>query len=38
MIESMIRWFRDPRVDVVLLEQNVYIAMPYVISDGRFPP
>lgn len=36
VIESMIRAFSDPRVDVVLLEQNVYIAMPYVISDGRF--
>jgi len=36
VIESMIRAFRDPRVDVVLLEQNVFIAMPYVISDGRF--
>ena len=36
MIEGIIRAFRDPRVDVVLLEQNVYIAMPYVIGDGRF--
>ena len=35
-IESMIRAFKDPRVDVVLLEQNVFIAMPYVITDGRF--
>ena len=36
MIEGIIRAFRDPRVDVVLLEQNVWIAMPYVIGDGRF--
>ena len=36
IIESMIRAFSDPRVDVVLLEQNVYIAMPYVLNDGRF--
>ncbi|MEO8430656.1 MAG: S8 family serine peptidase [Acidobacteriota bacterium] len=35
-IESMIRAFRDPRVDAVLLEQNVFVAMPYVITDGRF--
>ena len=36
MIEGLIRAFRDPRVDVVLLEEDVYIAMPYVLSDGRF--
>ncbi|MGH9367819.1 MAG: S8 family serine peptidase [Thermoanaerobaculia bacterium] len=36
MTEGLIRAFRDPRVDVVLLEENVFIAMPYVIGDGRF--
>ncbi len=36
MLEGLIRAFRDPRVDVVLLEENVYIAMPYVLGDGRF--
>jgi hypothetical protein len=36
MVEGLIRAFRDPRVDVVLLEQNVWIAMPYVVGDGRF--
>ncbi len=36
MIEGLIRAFRDPRIDVIVLEQNVYIAMPYVLNDGRF--
>jgi Subtilase family len=36
MVEGLIRAFQDPRVDVVLLEQNVWIAMPYVLGDGRF--
>jgi hypothetical protein len=36
MLEGLIHAFRDPRIDVVLLEENVYIAMPYVLNDGRF--
>ena len=36
MIEGLIRAFRDPRIDVIVLEENVYIAMPYALNDGRF--
>ena len=36
MIEGLINAFSDPRVDIVLLEQNGFITMPYKLSDGRF--
>ncbi len=35
--EALILAFTDPRVDVVLLEQNVFVAdVPYRLRDGRF--
>lgn len=36
--EAMILAFRDTRTDVVLFEQNVFIAMGYRVGDGRFVP
>ncbi|MBC7897374.1 MAG: S8 family serine peptidase, partial [Cytophagaceae bacterium] len=36
--EALILAFRDPRSDVVLFEQNVFIAMGYRVGDGRFAP
>jgi len=38
LIEGLIRAFEHPAVDVVLLEQNVVIAIPYILRDGRFTP
>ena len=37
-IEATIAAFKDPRVDVVLFEQNAFIALPYRVGDGRFTP
>jgi hypothetical protein len=35
-MESLIRVFRDPRVDVIVFEESVMLAMPYTLNDGRF--
>jgi hypothetical protein len=35
--EGLIMAFRDPRTDLVLFEQNVFIVAPYRLGDGRFP-
>ena len=36
-IEGFIDAFADPRVDLVLFEQNVWLVQPYRLGDGRFP-
>ena len=38
LIEGLIRAFEHPDVDIVLLEQNVVISIPYLLRDGRFTP
>lgn len=38
LIEGIIRAFEHPAVDIVLLEQNVVISIPYLLRDGRFTP
>lgn len=35
LIENARAAFRDPRVDLVVVEQNVFITMDYAIDDGR---
>lgn len=37
-IEGLIAAFKDPRVDVVLFEQVMYLDQPYRLKDGRFTP
>jgi dipeptidyl aminopeptidase/acylaminoacyl peptidase len=37
MVEALIDAFADPRVDLVLFEQHINLAMPYRLGDGRFP-
>jgi hypothetical protein len=37
MIEALIAAFTDPRVDVVLLEQNSTVGNDYQLADGRSP-
>lgn len=34
LVEGAIRAFSDPRVDVVIIEQNVFLTMDYALDDG----
>jgi len=34
LIEGALRAFRDPRVDLVVLQQNVFLTMEYALDDG----
>ncbi len=36
LIEGLIYAYRDPDIDLVVLQQNVVIAIPYLLQDGRF--
>ncbi|MHB1329353.1 MAG: S8 family serine peptidase, partial [Gemmatimonadales bacterium] len=36
LIEGLIHAYRDPDIDLVILQQNVVIAIPYLLQDGRF--